>query len=82
MKWQPKRKCPWCFHDLNHPVPLNTLRTYASGSREAKRALRKGRAKVFRSTRHNLACRPDLVVCAHPCHDYLLTQIGYLPARP
>jgi hypothetical protein len=76
------RRCPLCRANLDTYYALGTLKTYKSGSREAKRALRNGKARVvtFPAGWPSRAS-VDLVVCSHPCHNDTLDSIKFLQAR-
>lgn len=74
-----KMVCPWCDHDVLSPYVMSSLKVFRSGSREAKRALRSGRAKVFSRPGSILShVTVDKVVCAHPCHEDRLSRIRLL----
>jgi hypothetical protein len=62
--------CPWCHHRIYDRWAGRKV--FLSGSNEAKRALRKGRAKVVsygRGWPSQGAITVDRVVCSHPCHE-------------
>lgn len=58
--------CPWCHHRIHDR--WYGRKVFISGSNEAKRALRKGRAKVVSYDRHSGTITVDRVVCSHLCH--------------
>lgn len=63
--------CPWCGYRINSR--WNNRKTFESGSNDARRALRKGRAKIVSSDRHRSrggTVSHDWVVCAHIYHTY------------
>lgn len=62
--------CPWCKHRVQSK--WYGRKVFISGSNEAKRALRKGRAKIVSHDQNSYrggTISHDRVVCAHPCHD-------------
>ena len=65
----PIATCPWCGRDPQNPNRWNRRGVFRSGSREARRALRQGRAVVVRGHRFAFKNqRVDKVLCAHLCH--------------
>lgn len=58
--------CPWCHHRIHDR--WYGRKVFLSGSNEARRALRKGRAKIVSYGRDGRRITVDRVVCSHPCH--------------